>query len=72
MSDMGSAKQVKNELAAAYANEPWYAGVGTSREDGVGFVVRIAVRPGVARPAGVPPKEVRGVRIDVVDAKDDR
>lgn len=72
MSDMGTAKQVKNELAAEYANEPWYAGVGTSREDGVGFVVRIAVRPGVARPLGVPPKEVRGVRIDVVETSEGR
>lgn len=72
MSDRPTAKQVKDELAAEYASEAWYAGVGTSREDGVGFVVRIAVRPGVARPEGVPPKEVRGVRIDVVEAKDDR
>ena len=44
MSDVGSARRAKDQLKTAIGAEPWCAGVGVEREDGVGFVVR--VRPG--------------------------
>ncbi len=46
MSDVGSARRAKDELKASIGAEPWCAGVGVEREDGIGFVVRVTVRPG--------------------------
>jgi hypothetical protein len=46
MSDVGSARRAKETLKAQISAEPWCAGVGVEREDGVGFVVRVSVRPG--------------------------
>jgi hypothetical protein len=46
MSDVGSARKVKDELKASIGGEPWCAGVGVEREDGVGFIVRVSVRAG--------------------------
>ncbi len=46
MSDVGSARRAKEQLKSEIAGEPWCAGVGVEREDGVGFVVRVSVRPG--------------------------
>jgi hypothetical protein len=68
MSSVLLARQVKNELLAKYTNEPWFAGIGTVREDGIGFVVKVTVRPGVPRPADTPPKEVNGVVVQVLEA----
>lgn len=72
MAGMSTAREVKNELEAAHREDAWFAGAGTRREDGVGFVVLVAVRPGVPRPEGVPPREIRGVRIDVIEASEGR
>jgi hypothetical protein len=68
MSNVLSARQVKNEVVEKYGREPWFAGIGTSREDGIGFVVKVSVKPGVARPADTPPSNIRGVVIQVVEA----
>jgi hypothetical protein len=46
MSDVGSARKAKNELKAALGSEPWCVGIGVERADGVGFVVRVSIRPG--------------------------
>ena len=46
MSDVGSARKAKDQLKASIGAEPWCAGIGVEREDGVGFVVRVSVRPG--------------------------
>ena len=35
MSDVGSARRAKDELKAAIGGEPWCAGIGVEREDGV-------------------------------------
>ena len=46
MSDVASARRAKDELKAKIGGEPWCGGVGVEREDGIGFVVRVSVRPG--------------------------
>ncbi len=46
MSDVGSARRAKEQLKTTIGAEPWCAGIGVEREDGVGFVVRVRVRPG--------------------------
>ncbi len=46
MSDVGSARRAKDQLKTKIGNEPWCAGIGVEREDGVGFVVRIRLRAG--------------------------
>jgi hypothetical protein len=46
MSDVGSARKAKDQLKTSFGAEPWCAGIGVEREDGVGFVVRVSVRPG--------------------------
>jgi hypothetical protein len=46
MSDVGSARKAKDQLKASIGGEPWCAGIGVEREDGIGFVVRVSVRPG--------------------------
>ena len=72
MSNLQDARRIKNELAAKYGNEPWFAGVGTSRDDGVGFVVRVSVKKGAQVPEGLLPKTVNDVTIQVVQADDNR
>jgi hypothetical protein len=47
MSDVGSARKAKEQLKASIGAEPWCAGIGVEREDGIGFVVRVSVRPGI-------------------------
>jgi hypothetical protein len=46
MSDVGAARRAKDQLKTAIGAEPWCAGIGVEREDGVGFVVRVRVRAG--------------------------
>ncbi len=48
MSDVGSARRAKDQLKTQIGAEPWCAGIGVEREDGVGFVVRVRVRAGSA------------------------
>jgi hypothetical protein len=68
MSNLSLARQVKNALLAQYGNEPWFAGAGATREDGIGFVVKVNVRSGVPRPPGVPPETIDGITIQVVES----
>jgi hypothetical protein len=46
MSDVSSARKAKEQLKSEIGAEPWCAGVGVEREDGIGFVVRVSVKPG--------------------------
>jgi len=46
MGDVGSARRAKEQLKNSFGGAAWCAGVGVEREDGVGFVVRVSVRPG--------------------------
>lgn len=48
MSDVGSARRAKEQLKTIIGTATWCAGIGVEREDGVGFVVRVRVRPGSA------------------------
>ena len=68
MSNLSLARQVKSAIVAQFGKEPWFAGAGATREDGVGFVVKVSVRPGVARPPGVPPESIDGITIQIVEA----
>jgi hypothetical protein len=68
MSDVGSARRAKDELKARIGGEPWCAGVGVEREDGVGFVVRVSVRPGIdASQRAQIPEQVGNVVVKVVE-----
>jgi hypothetical protein len=69
MSNLLNARHVKNDLAAKYGKEPWFAGIGTSRDDGVGFVVRVSVKKGIPVPDGALPKLVNGVTVEVVEVE---
>lgn len=64
------ARQVKNNLLAKFGKEPWFVGVGATREDGIGFVVKVSVRPGVPRPDGALPETMDGVPIQIVESTD--
>jgi hypothetical protein len=66
MSNLSLARQVKNALLAQFGKEPWFVGAGATREDGIGFVVKVSVKAGVPRPAGVPPESMDGITIQVV------
>ena len=68
MSSLSLARQVKNQLVAKFGKEPWFAGIGATREDGIGFVVKVSVRPGVPRPEGVLPESMDGIVIQVIEA----
>lgn len=46
MSDVGSARRARDELRGKIGGQPWCAGIGVEREDGVGFIVRVSVRAG--------------------------
>lgn len=58
MSDVGSARKAKDQLKAAIGGEPWCAGIGVEREDGIGFIVRVNLRPdaGAEARARIPEK----------------
>jgi hypothetical protein len=68
MSSLSLARQVKNALVAKFGKEPWFAGIGATREDGIGFVVKVTVRPGVPRPEGALPESMDGITIQVIEA----
>jgi hypothetical protein len=68
MSSLTIARQVKNNLLAKFGKEPWFVGIGATREDGIGFVVKVTVRPGVPRPDGALPEAMDGVPIQIVEA----
>jgi hypothetical protein len=68
MSDVGSARKVKDQLKTSIGAEPWCAGIGVEREDGVGFVVRVSVRPGTDAEARARiPERVGVVMVKVVE-----
>jgi len=62
------ARQVTSSLRAKFGKEPWFVSVGSTREDGMGFVVKVTVRPGVPRPDGALPETMDGVVIQIVEA----
>jgi hypothetical protein len=67
MSSLTIARQVKNNLLAKFGKEPWFVGIGATREDGIGFVVKVTVRPGVlARRCAT--EAMDGVPIQIVEA----
>jgi hypothetical protein len=68
MSSLMNARQVKDTLRAKFGNEPWFAGIGATREDGIGFVVKVSVRPGVPRPEGSLPESMDGVPIQIIES----
>jgi hypothetical protein len=70
MSSLSIARQVKNNLLAKFGKEPWFVGIGATREDGIGFVVKVSVRPGVPRPEGALPESVDGVPIQIIESTD--
>ncbi len=68
MNDVGSARRAKEKLKSQLGGEPWCAGVGVEREDGVGFVVRVSVRAGmVAEAQSRLPAQLDGVVVKVVE-----
>jgi hypothetical protein len=67
VSSLSLARQVKNTLTQRFGKEPWFAGIGATREDGIGFVVKITVRPGVPRPVDVIPPSLDGITIMVIE-----
>jgi hypothetical protein len=70
MSDVGSARRAKEALKAKIGGEPWCAGVGVEREDGVGFVVRVSLRPGADASARAQiPAQIGGVVVKVVETE---
>jgi hypothetical protein len=68
MSSLSLARQVKNTLLAKYGKEPWFAGIGATREDGIGFVVKVSVRAGIPRPEGALPESLDGIVIQVIES----
>ena len=68
MSNLSLARQVKNTILAQYGTEPWFAGAGATREDGIGFLVKVNVKRGVPRPEGVPPASIDGITIQIIEA----
>jgi hypothetical protein len=63
MSDVGSARRAKDQLKASIGAEPWCAGIGVEREDGIGFVVRVSLRPGAGPEARARIPERVGVTV---------
>jgi hypothetical protein len=70
MSSLSIARQVKNDLVAKIGKEPWFAGIGATREDGIGFVVKVSVRPGVPRAPDAIPESVNGITIMIIEASE--
>lgn len=70
MSDVGSARRARDTLKAELGDAPWCAGVGVEREDGVGFVVRVSVRPaGMADARARLPARVGDVVVKLVETE---
>ena len=63
MSDVGSARRAKDALKAQIGGAPWCAGIGVEREDGIGFIVRVSVRPGADAAARAAIPERIGVTV---------
>lgn len=63
MSDVGSARKARDELKTSIGAEPWCAGIGVEREDGIGFVVRVSIRPGTSPEARARIPERVGVAV---------
>jgi hypothetical protein len=72
MSDMGSARKAKDEVRKRIGAEAWCTGIGVEREDGVGFIVRVNVKPGNAAAASsaIGGDRLGGVLVKVIE-KDD-
>ncbi|MDI1478815.1 hypothetical protein [Polyangium sp. y55x31] len=69
MSDVGSARRAKEQLKNDIGAEPFCAGVGVEREDGIGFVVRVSVRPGtLAEAKARVPARIGDVVVKIVEA----
>ncbi len=65
---MGSARRTKDQLKASVGGEPWCAGIGVEREDGVGFVVRVTAKAGhLAEAKAKIPERVGGVLVKVIE-----
>jgi hypothetical protein len=64
-SSLDSARLAKETLAGQYAGASWYRGVGIA-PDGKGYAVRLNVSPAAKQVAASLPKEVRGVRVNIV------
>jgi len=69
MSSLSIARQVKNTLLAKVGKEPWFAGIGATREDGIGFVVKVTVHPGVPRPVDALPDIMDGITIQIIEGQ---
>jgi hypothetical protein len=69
MSSLSLARQVKNNLLAKFGKEPWFGGIGATREDGIGFVVKVTVRPGVPRPDDALPTIMDGITIQIIEGQ---
>ena len=68
MSDVGSARRAKDQLKVTFGGEPWCAGIGVEREDGVGFIVRVSVRAGTpTEQQSRIPNRLDGVLVKVVE-----
>jgi hypothetical protein len=70
MSSLTNARQVKNQLLAKFGKEPWFAGIGATREDGIGFIVKVTVRSGVPRPPNALPEAMDGIVIQIIESGD--
>lgn len=71
MSDVGSARRVKDQLKTELAAESWCAGVGVVREDGIGFIVRVTVRSsGLAEAKNRVPARIGDTVIQLVETDD--
>jgi hypothetical protein len=68
MSDMASARKARDQVKAMIGGEPWCAGIGVEREDGVGFIVRVSVRPGTdAATRARIPDQIGASRVKLVE-----
>jgi len=70
MSSLSIARAAKNALVAKFGKEPWFVGIGATREDGIGFVVKVTVRSGVPRPPDALPETQDGVPVHVIETTD--
>ncbi len=68
MSDIGTARRARDKLKESVGSEPFCAGVGVEREDGVGFVVRVRVQKGaLAEAKHRIPERLDGVLVVIVE-----
>ena len=66
MSSLSIARAAKNALLAKFGKEPWFVGIGATREDGIGFVVKVTVRSSV--PPNALPETQDGVPVQIIEA----